>query len=113
MPTNKPLQAVTLLLDSNRGVYIPRDFLAPGTNLPDWDHCQSWGLTSENQGQWIAACHPGNDAYWDAWTWILDNAEFKDADGNLYRLHHDGDLFGLCYERMTPEERANFGFDED
>ena len=113
MPTNKPLQAVTLILDSARGIYIPRDFLASADSLPDWDHCQSWGLTTANQAQWIAACHPENESYWDAWAWILDNAQFTDGEGYKYRLHHDGDLFGLCYERMTPEERANFGFDED
>lgn len=108
----KKLEAVTLILDSARGVYIPRDFVCGADGVIDLAHCAAWGLTAENRQRWEEAATPESESYWDAWSWILDNAAYTDDAGNAYTLHHDGDLFGLCFERMTDEEKANFGFDE-
>lgn len=113
MEAQKPLEAVTLIFDGARGRYIPRDFVCGTENVIDVVHCAKWGLLESNAGQWGAAANPDSEWYWEAWAWILDNAEYTDDSGNKYRLHQDGDLWGLCYERMTPEERSNFGFDED
>lgn len=107
------LAAVMLLLDSNRGTYIPRDFLTDNLNAPNWEHCEKWGLTQANQTQWLAACNPNHDWYWEAWDWVLNNAEFTTEDGDKFRLHQDGDLWALCFDRMSPEEKSNFGFDEE
>lgn len=106
------LNAVTLILSDNRGIYIPRDFLCDDYNEIAFEHCLSWGLTAENFHNWQDAADPENEGYWDAWDWILNNAKYTDESGNVYYLYQDGDLWGLCHERMTKEEMHNFGFDD-
>lgn len=108
----KKLNAVTLILSDARGIYIPRDFVTNDYNEIAHDHCAAWGLTEANQAYWADAADPDNEWYWEAWDWILNNAQFTDEDGNVYRLHQDGDLWGICAERMTDEEKSNFGWDE-
>lgn len=110
--TQKKLEAVTLILSDARGIYIPRDFVCDDNNEIATGHCAAWGLTDANKEQWSAAANPDDERYWEAWDWILNNAQYKDEDGNVYTLHQDGDLWGLCVERMTDEEKRNFGFDD-
>jgi hypothetical protein len=45
------------------------------------------------------------------WIWVLDNAKYLAEGGDVYQLHQDGDLWGICYEKMTDEEKENFGFE--
>lgn len=113
MQTNKPLSAVTLILSDARGIYIPRDFICDQDNQIAWEHCKAWGLTEANQDQWDSAAEPDNESYWECWEWILNHARYLDEAGNVYTLHQDGDLWGICVARMTAEEKRNFGFDED
>ena len=54
---------------------------------------------------------PENEWYWEAWHEVLDKAQYIDNQGNIYRLYQDGDLWLICYELMTNEEKINFGFD--
>lgn len=97
------MNAITLLLDSHRGVYIPRDFINGhdleklGLELSDWER--------------TALADPENDGYWDAWEQVESRAKHTSDSGDVYTLHHDGDLWLICYERMSAEERENFGFD--
>ena len=56
------MEAVILILDGARGIFIPRDFLTDGL-------------------------------------------------GDIFRLHQDDDLWAVCSEKMTMEEKENFGFD--
>lgn len=94
------LNAVNLLLCSERGRYIPRDFA---------NECDFIALgISEETAQKLET---ENEFYWDVWSKVLDTAQYIDADGNIYRLHQDGDLWLICYELMTNEEKINFGFD--
>ena len=101
------LNAVELLLSDARGQYIPRDFVA------NFDMAE-WGLDYERD-KWaldVCAAGPENDEkyeYWDAWMQILDHAEYK-KDGHVWVLHQDGDLWAVCYELMTDEEKRNFDF---
>ena len=104
--------AVVLILSDSRGQYIPRDFLSDDDNKIDIKHCAAWGLTEANRSQWSDALYPDHDNYWDAWQWILDNARFQAGNGDIYTLHQDGDLWALCVERMTAEEKENFGFED-
>jgi hypothetical protein len=99
------LDAVECLLSDARGQYIPRDFVA------NFDMAE-WGLDYERDKWALDTCAAGpeEEGYWDAWMYILDNAEYK-KDGNIWRLHQDGDLWALCYERMTDEEKRNFEFE--
>ena len=105
------MKAIILILSDARGIYIPRDFLTDSDNEIDVDHCAAWGLTSDNFQHWMLATEPDSEGYWDAWQWVLDNAKFTDDKGNVYRLHQDGDLWGICFEQMTDEEKENFGFE--
>ena len=104
--------AVTLILSDARGTYIPRDFVTDDYNEIAVDHCLSWGLTDDNKDEWQDASNPDSEWYWEAWDWILNNAQYTDDDGNVYRLMQDGDLWALCYERMSDEEKENFGFED-
>lgn len=97
------MDAVTHLLSDARGIYIPRDF------LECFDPAQ-WGLTEANREQWQDAQNPDSEWYWDTWDWVLDHARFTSPEGDVYSLYQDGDLWALCYEKMTDEEKSNFGF---
>jgi hypothetical protein len=98
------MKAVELLLSDARGVYIPANFI----ELFD---VSSWNI---DVNSWAAKeCQDkDNENYWDAWNNILDNAEYKE-NGNVWRLHQDGDLWAICYELMSDEEKENFGFNEE
>jgi hypothetical protein len=106
------MQAVNLILSDARGVYIPRDFVTDNFNEIAWDHCKAWGLTESNFDHWKECAEPEHEHYWEAWDWVLSHAKFHDAEtGDVFTLWQDGDLWGLCLERMTEEEKHNFGFD--
>ena len=105
------MNAVILILSDSRGRYIPRDFLTDNYGEIAVDHCAAWGLNDSNYEQWYDALEPENECYWESWEWILNNAQFNDGE-NVYRLYQDGDLWGICYELMTDEEKHNFGFED-
>jgi hypothetical protein len=93
---------VVLLLSDARGIMIPRDFVEQ-FSVEKFTGITEWAIeTCKN---------PDNEGYWDAWDDILNNARYTE-DGKEYSLHQDGDLWLICYEHMTIEERTNFGFDE-
>ena len=95
------LNAINLLLDGNRGQYMPRDFLKEfklkdfGLKVKDYKHCKN----------------PNSEYYWEAWDRLLVNARHIE-DGNEFTLYQDGDLWLICVNMMTPEEKEAFGFDE-
>jgi hypothetical protein len=106
------MDAVNLILSDARGIYIPRDFLTDGQNQIAWEHCAAWGLTRLNTQHWVMATDPESEFYWEDWEWILANARYLDKKtGDIYYLHQDGDLWGLCYEKMTNKEKENFGLE--
>lgn len=109
----KKLDAVTLILSDARGIYIPRDFVCDDNNEIAVEHCAAWGLTEANGDMWKSAADPESEHYWEDWDYILNNARYKDDEGHVYTLYQDGDLWGLCAERMTDEEKDNFGFNDD
>ena len=104
------MNAVILILSDARGIYIPRDFVTDNYNEIACDHCLAWGLDPDS---WcVTTCaNPEADGYWDAWDEILNNARYVDANGDVFTLYQEGDLWGLCVDRMTDEEKSNFGFD--
>jgi|688.fasta_scaffold18107_24 hypothetical protein len=101
------LDAVECLLSDARGQYIPRDFVA------NFDMTE-WGLDYERDKWALDTCAAGPDeeGYWDAWDQILNEAKYTKG-GNTWFLHQDGDLWALCYDLMTAEEKFNFGFDDE
>lgn len=107
------MDAVVLILSDARGIYIPRDFLTDNQNVVVWKHCEAWGLTEANIEFWIEATDPAYEHYWEAWEWILNNAKYTTEEGDAYHLCQDGDLWALCYDKMTNEEKENFGMEVD
>jgi hypothetical protein len=96
------IEPVALLLDGNRGVYIPKNF------VEDFDLTAWEGIDAED----VAICKdPDHEHYWDAWCQITDHATFT-KHGETWTLYQDGDLWALCFERMSAEEKENFGFDQ-
>lgn len=94
MKTNK----IALLLDSSRGQYIPRDFV------------KSFDLEKFQciDQQAIEDCqNPENEYYWESWQNILDRAKYIE-DGRTFTLHQDDNLWLLCIDELSEDERINF-----
>ena len=91
---------IKCILDSNRGVYIPQNF------VDDFDLSKFDGIEEDD----IAVCKSGPDHewYWDSWTAILDNASYTDEDGIKWILHHDADLFLVAPSELSDEDFENF-----
>ena len=100
----KKLDAVNLLLDSNRGIYIPKDF----ATLYETSGCYD-GVSQEDID---ALKNPDSETYWDSWECVLNNVTIKVDSGQTFTLYQDGDLWALCFEDMTTEEKENFGFED-
>ena len=96
------MSGVQLLLSDSRGIYIPRDFVE-NFNLEQW-HIES------KYAQLLSS--PDDELYWDNWESVLNNACFIDKNGNKWHLWQDGDLWTICPDLMTDEEKHNFGFEE-
>ncbi len=105
------MEAVIYILNGARGIYIPRDFLTDDLGNIAEDHCKAWGLITDNSEWWKDAIDPYSEHYWDSWDWILTNAKYTSQDGDIYYLYQNDDLWGVCYEKMTDEEKKNFGYD--
>ena len=96
---------VILLLSDARGIYIPRDFARDFKFGED-----GWQGVSEGEREVLA--DPHHDDYWNVWNTVLSNAHYTDpSSGKVYHLHQDGDLWAVCYDSMTDEEKLNFGWD--
>ena len=81
----RPAAKTELLLDGNRGIYLPESF-AHHTD------CDRWHYSKEDRD--ILLCGPDHEHYWDAWSDVLDNAYFE-ADGHFWALDQDCDLFAI------------------
>ena len=97
------MNGISLLLTDANGVYIPQLF------CQNFDLAQ-WGLDSERWDVQCCLLGPYEPEYWEAWDSILNRAEFT-CDGHTYFLMQDGDLWAVCDELLTDEERRNFGFE--
>ncbi len=98
------MSSIALLVDSHHGVYVPSVFAK---------HYETdkWGI-SEADAALLRGPVDACDWYWDVWVSVLDLAEHKDANGRVWKLYQDGDLWAYCPELMTEEEKnAFFGCD--
>jgi hypothetical protein len=81
-----------LLLESNRGIYIPQTF-ARDFDIP----------LPENIARDLLE-GPENEWYWQSWAWVLDNVTYVEK-GTRYGLYQDGDLWAIP-EGFDTEEWA-------
>lgn len=90
---------VELLCDSHHGIYIPSIMIQ---RLVD----NGWKNIPDNAVEVLSS--PDNEFYWETWEEILQNAEWHDnSTDQVFKLHHDGDLFAVCAESCTPQEYHN------
>jgi hypothetical protein len=92
------MSGIEILLSDSRGVYIPKHF---SENFILWD-----GVSDADRE--ILESGPENELYWDVWDSVTRDATYTDSEGNVWRLHQDGDLFAYCEELMTDEEYYGF-----
>lgn len=95
------MNAIEILLNDSRGVYIPHNF-ADMFNMDDW------GVSESDRAVLIAGPSYKNDWYWETWENVLSKAFYTDKSGNVWRLSQEGDLFAYCVELMTDREYADF-----
>lgn len=103
------MDAVILILSDARGHYIPRDFVSDDWNELAIEHCRAWNIKPDDAEVLL---NPEHEWYWETWDSVLNYASYTDEAGNVYRLYQDGNLWGICYEKMTDEEKQNFGFED-
>lgn len=104
MTTNTKIANVTLLLSDARGIYIPANFVE-AFNPADWH------VKPEDEA--ILAAGPDHESYWDTWIDVEGYAYYLADDGRRFTLYQDEGLWAICFDRMTNEERENFGFDPE
>lgn len=95
--------AVILFCDGSSGKYIPQRFAAEIS--PQF-------LSGVYQDDLNELADPDSEYYWETWEKVCNNAVIT-CNGDEYRLHQSDDLWLICYERMTDEEKENFGFYEE
>ncbi len=101
------MENVILLLNCARGIYIPRNFVE-SVNFGE----DGWQGVSDEDREILS--DPENEGYWETWDSVLGNAHYTDpVSGKVFHLHHDGDLWAVCYDSMTDEEKLNFGWEID
>lgn len=93
------MDAIALLIPDSHGVYVPKVF-AERFDLSLWNDVDPDDLAIIEQG-------PDHEGYWDAWNSILTNATYSHG-GDQYQLYQDGDLWAICYDRLTNEEYKEF-----
>lgn len=111
-------EGIQLVFEDRRGVYIPRDFAVEiihrkfsGYTWEDVEELERIGNKEDPNTE-------ETEVYWEIWSKILADAEHIDNGYNKWFLYQDGDVFLICLELMTPEEKRNFfgedfEFDED
>jgi hypothetical protein len=95
------MSGVEILLDSNRGVYIPQHFAEIVKSTISWKGYDSDDIDTLLEG-------PGTESYWMALDNVFESAVFVDAKGNYWHLWQDGDLFAYCRKLMTDREYEDF-----
>ena len=86
-----------LILSDARGIYIPRDF-CDGMDAGD---AARLGVDFAD----VLTCQSGPDeeCYWEAWQSILDSSCVTDANGRVWRLHQNGDLWEIPDDCEIPD----------
>lgn len=89
---------IELLLDANRGPYIPMVFSEAWAHLFEGIDDSDLEILKDPDGEW----------YWESWNTVLANASYTDSNGRIWTLHQDGDLFAVVLDEMSELERSEF-----
>lgn len=86
-----------IILSDSNGIYIPKIYCDDIDEEEAELMCISW--------EDVKTCQSGPDCegYWDAWQTIEQNAEWKDFNGEEWRLLHNGDLWAVKANVEIPE----------
>lgn len=98
-------ETMQCLIDGHHGVYVPQVF-ATAFQTADWgiteeqaevlrhgpDHANA---DDRDDPQEVYAEQCWGELYWEIWGTVLNNAEWRDGEGNLWHLHQDSDLFAV------------------
>lgn len=90
------------LLNDAHGQLIPAKFI-------ECYNPTAWGVTADDQKELSS---PDNPYYWETWESVEQYATFTDTDGNKWHLWQDGDLFAVCYELLSDNEKQFLGMEE-
>ena len=74
------------LCDSHHGQFIPQ-IMARRLYDAGWSGIDLGDVVDLEAGP------DGGDWYWETWEGVLNSAQFSDETGEIWYLHHDGDLF--------------------
>lgn len=86
-----------LIIGDHWGIYIPQRF------------CDSMDANDAHRIEVsysdVLTCQSGPDHpnYWDAWQEILSDARVTDANGRVWRLHQNGDLWEIPDDCEIPD----------
>lgn len=86
-----------LLCDSHHGQFIPQ-IMARRLYDAGWTGIDFGDVVELEAGPYDF------EWYWETWECILNNAQFKDENGNVWYLHHDGDLFAATASDLETME---------
>jgi hypothetical protein len=92
---------IQILINDSWGIYIPQRFTENFT-------AERWGIDPESDDWKILSAGPTTEDYWEAWDSILDKAKHTDANGIVWTLYQNGDLWAVAYDEMTESEAENF-----
>ena len=90
------------LLNDAHGQFIPAKFI-------ECYNPATWGVTADDQKELSS---PDNQYYWETWESVEQYATFTDESGNRWHLYQDGDLYAVCYELLTDDEKDFLGYEE-
>ena len=97
------MKTINLLFSSDLEPYIPRLFAKEAYRLL-FD-----GIEQVDIDALIGEFD--RDRYWEAWDNILSKATYTNSVGYVYHLYHDGDLWLVCDELLTDQEREELYHD--
>lgn len=98
---------IILFVDSHHGAYIPKVFV----EMINRDY---WQPISDYDEKILMAGPDVDDSceYWEVWHKFIDGSQFlTDQDGHKWFLHQDGDVFLMCEEKMTDQEKQQWDID--
>ena len=88
-----------LLLSDSHGVYIPKRW---ADDITDQEEAEA--LMVDWADVLILQAGPDHEQYWDAWTEVLDHAQWTDLNGREWRMVQNGDLWAVDASVEIPEE---------